>query len=1310
MDVCIKGRRCNLGRLVEAMLVGSTLLIGLDQFELLAISRPHEVGLLYTYYLGTVIMTLCLALSKGAYIRQCVIESLFCHVFATVVLYGSMYLPDGYLVVRILVTMATANLGTVLGLQLLATYSSNVTLFLALLASFYLGFRLPNMCRALDISTLGMYGMFLKETPAQPLLYAKIIACVTVVAIRYNAGFIKGKLLDNLWLNYRVYLKVNTLSNPFRRLYRDIRKNTLMWSCLANLAGLTLLLVTLPPHMILHQSPLSTSWISWLETYELWSQFIGLGVGIFLPLPIRNLTWITVILFATFLLYIIHVLVFAYFNRYLWITMDYVTPSCVILSFIAGYTLSFVARRMAAMFFVRTCLKHGDSGTKPCCNSLNQGKCFCIEQVGYHKCEPRGGAGNQSLNPPGTNHVIWLTRDESSCVTKCVPLRCRCDKANPTPDCNTCKNHEKTKLKCKTQEKEATKHKDCCCNIDKLLSGKRPPRECDKPNCITGGITVIQTSTPRIEPKPPMSNVYQCRCNPNGEGALTALCERCTKYTAKDRRCYEWIASTQSQHYMLKDAHASTCSDCDLTLILRATPIGYRGNVNCLPMPSEIKLSRGWASWNTDTDRVYLGYIDSKCPACSLVEVRPRCFIKENIMTMNSTYPNHFTIEDTYMGSCCHDGLMLKIVCRKRDMYPNLHCRLYPNKRYTVKYVYFTSAAVMKEELAELEKEKGGSAPTEAASKAADGKSSTSEKQTGSPREKGNKGDKSPKDKGQSSPDKKKKKKKEKEDKSKKPKDKLADQSQGKDTPTAPSPAKVAQATPSPRAKDAASAKATPTAPSSKGKGTTPATGTQAAPSLPTKATPTTPSPAKGKPTTSQPRNAVLSLLRQALGTPAYPSPRSRNRLMELYDELNPEKDNPLKFSGLSSLASRFSQRFPRRYLVDNKLPPTQDDDPTQTSDKQPPVKLNPLDLEDFNRCCFSIATRVFAYYHEVDGDKNPRICVDQEIKCQCGSDCRPGCCIRVNVTSEAQEKANIDRKRFVVAANFGLIYMIILALCALVEVVYRRPGLTAGYNLRMDLETLKKEVTYMGWERPINLWLYTATPESVLEMDPSINKRTEKARDMLGTILPYKLQKFEHWAQETAATEFAHYNEPGDHRLDAVKVAMLESAVIQTLRYKAKGIKQYLSKWEQRWNKELSHYHRTFIGNMKKQAFKSRAAQIAMFDPFITATEASKLHQYRVDSWNELTEEVRMSQLIRRQETEINDIDMENKDILQNVRQMLQKVWKKRMQHLLRWKAANRWLYEWSGFIKGFYELEDMWSYHDSIDWLHYESQIRGV
>ncbi|GBE60740.1 efflux ABC permease, putative [Babesia ovata] len=199
------------------------------------------------------------------------------------------------------------------------------------------------------------------------------------------------------------------------------------------------------------------------------------------------------------------------------------------------------------------------------------------------------------------------------------------------------------------------------------------------------------------------------------------------KNVVNKMRCIEWITTNNAQHYLLRNAQSSTCDDCDLTLWLEGVPVGNRGDMCCVSVVNEPPFTCCWQKWNPDADRLYIGYMDANCPLCSIVEVRQMDFAKEFSHHLKESFPHHFNIRNIKFGSCCHSTFYLKLSCDKRDKYPHLHRRKYNFKDHPISYIYFTTAAVMDEELEKLaEKREQAKTASAAASTGSSGVSSSS--------------------------------------------------------------------------------------------------------------------------------------------------------------------------------------------------------------------------------------------------------------------------------------------------------------------------------------------------------------------------------------------------------------------------------------------------------------------------------------------------------------------------------------------------------------------------------------------------------
>ncbi|GFE54917.1 hypothetical protein BaOVIS_023210 [Babesia ovis] len=1116
MDVQIKVRRCSLQRLLEAFFIGCSLLIGLEQFEMLMVHRPTEVPVHYTYYFSVALCTCVVAIAINFYSHKLTSLSLGGHVLFTLLIYVVSFTPDDMAFYRMFVVLIASNQLTLLLLQIVANYSSNSAPFLAFVCGSFISYKMPYMCKAFELQGNRPLLAFSNKHPSTyVLLQIKVICCLAALLLRYmqgeSCGVDRTPLLDS-FNRFQNSWNLVPMKDRLKTFWREIWANRNMWVCLCNLAALLALMFGLPPHISLKQLPMSTEWMEEIKSWEGWGEGIGIFMGAMMPLPDRTISCLTGMLFTTFVFHFICAMMASLFSSTSWITINVVVVVCVATCFVTAYTLSFYIGEMIHMFFIRTCKNNGIYSTPLCCDSLRRSTCYCKEKVMHYDCEPRLASTKPPQDP--TNHVLWIIRKISNGYEPgCITMKCKCKAECVKKKCGY-------KGCCKNSPCPPGSPKECC--HAKLLEPKEKPKVCTSSPCTKGANGKTTPPCTPAAPTPSSSssssshssrkNVCLCKqpeCKPENAKDPCSACE-CSPKNCHKMNCAEWVATTKSQHYYIKNAYASTCEDCDLTLLLKGTPIGTKGDVCCLPYPKNIYGTTGWARYNPETDRVYLGYLDAECPICSLVEIRPRCFAKEYNMTIDQGYPNHFVIENLSLGSCCHDGLMVKVQCTQRDRYPNMNRRQYRNKHCQVSFVYFTSAGIMKEEKTEGSGGAGGGGG-----------------------------------------------------------------SGGSNCATA-------------------------------------STGAAAAPGA--------------------------------------------------------------------------------------------------SGGKEPLKDLSPL--EDYNKCCFGIATRVFAYYNEVRNFTHGRSCLDsvgddkakEKLKCCCCDTdptkdaCKYGCCVRVDITDDIQEQINGDVRRFRVTSKFGIIFIVFFAFFMLVNMMYTRPGMKEKYNMAMDINKLKRAVTRERWNREVEVLLYTATSESVEAMEPPVSERMDLARNRLSIFLRNKVEEFEDWVRTLVTKTFTQYTkEEGDARLEAACLAVMEDAIRQGIKNFTDGYEKYLLRWEGIWIKEYQYYNNCVVDILRRHAYNSRMAQSAIYAANHTQSEIDDLHKVRLESWNEVNEEVAFSQMLRKHQSEVEALRAKPRPEPLTLAVILSAIWDGRMPYLIRWTDQKRCLYNWSGFINTYQMYKEMLKYQET-------------
>ncbi|ORM41753.1 uncharacterized protein BXIN_2822 [Babesia sp. Xinjiang] len=710
----MRNEKCSPGRLVEAFLVGCSILVGIQQFELVLVKVPGEVVMLYHYYIGMVVFTLWLAQATNTFNRHVISFCIIGQVLSILALFAASSMSRSMRLLRIVIVMISANLNTVLMIQVSAAYSGNPVSLVALLCGTYLSLKLPYLCRAWEhFSSAGALGFMGRQSATHVLLAVKCVAVVTAIAARYISGE-PCYIRTSIWNTYKNYVnvwKAAEQGNPLKTMIYDLRKDEDMWICFGNLAALVAMVVAMPPHLALRQLPIASHYLDDLNGYERWSEGLGVFTGATMPLAYSNRDMLPLLIFTAFLLNIACVMLSAYFTTISFLSLSWVTKACVLSSFVTGYAMSFSAGKMVFLFFLRTC--KGPDVAKRCCDELLDTGCLCSHDVTYYDCERRVKpfkCGDKEVKEEPTTHILWAAKQCLPTATQCFTLKCKCNK---TP--NTCKNccKKDTPEKCCTTEllkpKQVKQNKSKCeeeeekeaakvCNATtpQPSSAPAPAAQTSTPSQPSSSDATCDTQSEEWCPKCFCKNTMGRDCGSPCCGCFCTTKEKTE--TTNCCSCVQWIATRQAQHYLLRDTSTSTCGDCDLTILLKGVPLGRRGELCCVSTFECMPRVLGWQQWNPKSDRVFIGYIDSDCAVCSLVEIRPKNFAKEYNLTISNSFPHHFNIESMSFGGCCHDTFLMKVQCAKRDKYPHIYNRDYAFKQYLISHLYFTSASVMDEE------------------------------------------------------------------------------------------------------------------------------------------------------------------------------------------------------------------------------------------------------------------------------------------------------------------------------------------------------------------------------------------------------------------------------------------------------------------------------------------------------------------------------------------------------------------------------------------------------------------------------------
>ncbi|KAK1939839.1 hypothetical protein X943_003858 [Babesia divergens] len=712
--------KCSLSRLVEAFVVGSMFLMDYKEFELLLAVDRVVTGRLYLLYQVMIFSCFLIGLAmngyRSHYLSCCLLLRVACCI-------GSVLRMSitRFIWLRILEVMMTA---AVTGFNLMLAgcdYSNNPASAVAML---YGAFCSAFFLKVLS-SCVRTYSPYLPESLIVPRIVlmieiAKICTSTLALVIRLsNDGKWMQNFIKDMRDDFEAFKKLDILLytwlSPGKYLVRVWNGHSVMCETLANIAVMIAIMITAKPSTILMQLPISPFWLAEIMKLEMWAFYAGLLTGGFVPLPDAKRFFIRLVIFTAFFLHVFSTGVFLYFTRTPWIKPWFVNAICASICWLYGYAIPCTLSRVITVFFMRSCWN--TTPTDRCCQAIIDGDCFCKTRTDYHSCEsgvepikaadaeekekPKtpcntpaatnngNGASTATTTTPAStqpqsssscveakndepppcksfNHIIWAHHPELP--TKrgtCTPLKCLCkDTGNANKGCLICcVKHTSGKCQCPcecpTKDKKVQKDIKCFCadhlNLDCSASCK------------------------------------PCECK-----SKSSTCDQL--------QCYELITGRCTQHYILGSTHVASCGSCDLTIILEGTPIGSPGEVCCLPAGRPYPRPSNWKRYNPATDRVYIGYIDSGCSVCSLVEIRTMDHSVDHCGKDICESDNIFNITNFAFGACCHSYFNLRVDCRMINTFPYLSPGKSPYKTLDLAYVCFTTAGVSKAECEAMKK------------------------------------------------------------------------------------------------------------------------------------------------------------------------------------------------------------------------------------------------------------------------------------------------------------------------------------------------------------------------------------------------------------------------------------------------------------------------------------------------------------------------------------------------------------------------------------------------------------------------------
>ncbi|GIX63708.1 efflux ABC permease, putative [Babesia caballi] len=697
----MKHEKCKLSHLLAAFLVGVCLLLGFEQFKMIERKQMDNVDALYTIYLVISLMTIVISLAAGSFSPLMLSLCLIGHVLGAHICYFLGGFMKEVLLLHASLVAITASMGAILLLQACAAYSGNPATAVAFVCGTILSFKLPDICAAVESFVEGLrFGIVLKFSHTEMLLQVKCVTLITALAVRYALGQPCDIRKRHVWKKYKD--SVNPLNlfaqgNPMRKMLDDFKAESELWYNLVILAVLITFATLITPDMALVQLPIGPSWLEDVKSWQNWALGLGMLTGVFMPFPHSQGYMLPAVSAVAIILNYICAHVFFTFSTIPSIKPSAVTILCTITCFIDGYALSYGVGLVVAIFFLRKCRNFRIG--KMCCEDIYQTGCMCTQEADYFGCGPTGGTigdttsdNEAAASPVGTNHIIWVVQDPSTQVTsKCKTVKCTCTANGGTNAGHGCRVCARKQNVCVTKDLLKSTFTD-----NTGASG------------AAGASAAHQGNSGQWTAK--------CFCHKNMGRNCGTFCKNCgctngAKTNGQANRCVDWIATEQAQHYVLKNVSSSTCNACDLTLLLEGVPFGSKGEPCCIPQLKKAPDAAGWKKWCPKTDRVYIGYLDAACAACSLVEIRKYDFANEYSQKLTHVFPNNFNINRIGFGSCCHASFFLLLQCKKRDKYPHVYCTDYPYKDHPISYIYFTSAAVLEDEVTKLNPSTGAGSP-----------------------------------------------------------------------------------------------------------------------------------------------------------------------------------------------------------------------------------------------------------------------------------------------------------------------------------------------------------------------------------------------------------------------------------------------------------------------------------------------------------------------------------------------------------------------------------------------------------------------
>ncbi|CDR94074.1 hypothetical protein, conserved [Babesia bigemina] len=1262
--------KCGLGRLAEAFFMGCCLLIGREYIMLLADNNADQGKTMYTVFKLITFLTIIAAGDPRCYLPSLITPSVVVQFICSFLVFGLSGGGTYTLIVQCLILALGAVMNTLLLLQAATEFSNNAATTLAFLCGCVFSYELADICNALPWFRRNMFmRLVLREFPSHALIQTKCAAMAAAITMRYALGEQCSFYSVDLWKFYKAHKNafVEWRTHPlFGLILRERSKKMMpLYTCMAILIAI---IGALPPHAQLFKLPLANYRLMYIAGFEEWALGAGVLMGAILPFPRSCKFMLHVTVLVMCLLNTLHVPIYMHFTSLSMLKPYTLTWFCIVTSFLEGYTLSYGIGQLVSVAFLRGC--SGVLVSKSCCEAIADAQCFCKQKADNFECRGRydpsraGSPGAKQKSPSvSTNHIIWVKQcDNTYNMGRCFPLKCKC---TPEPGASSQGKVQKTCIECTMCNK-----KDGDCKTKELIpvtctkkiaavdekvtkaeenqqnkggsgdsaggagGSSSSPTSPSTPTKSQAAVSLQQSqeSLPKCteaegkgasaspkagaakapakeeKTKPDSEKATgveakdaakkkkkresKCFCknlleNDCATGCLGCVCvtekeyeyeeeieEAKRKAACKKLKCVEWITTQQAQHYVLRNAQSSTCDDCDLTLLLEAVPVGNRSEMCCLSTVEEPPFTCCWQEWNPDMDRLYIGYLDADCPLCSIVEVRTMDFAKEYSQNLNESFCHHFNIRSMEFGSCCHSTLYLKMLCDKRDKYPHLHRRRYEFKHYPISYLYFTTAAVMNEEVEKLKSKRGQSSTASSALL-----SSTAAASTGS-----------------------------------------------SGAPGAPSGVGGAAAG---------------SAGQISSSGSTPSPGPAAVPGG-----------GNGGSGGAQASQNTGQNVTQPAG-------------------------------GASPVASK----------------------PTDNCDENGNLVLSPstefLVDQKYKTCCFGVATRLFAYYRYVTEMNGCNYCVTdkcdesrQPVHCDCkGGKCSIGCCVKVQFTDEISTQNIANKYRYISIVCFFALCFVMQLILTYIYHSFTSPSSAVYCDFGVHMQSITKG----GWKGAIRAQLADPQSEVFTLQHHDTEKGMAKLVQPLELFIPGNVDSFATWVKAQVASVFPEFARVYDLKMYYTAcTALCMYTMRKCFEVVEPLIRLHLQRWERRWEKEFACYKESLVGALEKSAHMSRLAQVMRYE--MGSFMYNAVPDLPDGAWTALIDEIKLYQWITEHEQRIQKKRRSGDyDSQLTIRQILNKVWRKRLRLIRRLEEQRRAVFHWQGLtdsyemLKRFYAQQDL-------------------